>query len=109
MDRAWSEFNQLVDDLLARSGPPTFEEFWAHYPRKEAKLEAHRAWLRLPLSKRVLAWKIAALMEAFHERGYGPEVRFIPFAKKFLANERWNDWRNGVPDAWDVETSEGEQ
>ena len=66
-----------------------FDDFWRAYPNKRGKPGARRAWTR--------ATRVAeprALIEAatrYAQDPNLPEARFIPYAAKWLGDERWND------------------
>ena len=74
--------------------PEGFPEFWATYPKKDAKADAIKAWQQKGLdvseTKRaqvmagVAAWKR-------HEQWTKDAGRFIPHPATFLRKERWND------------------
>lgn len=67
-----------------------FESFWGLYPRRLAKKDAERAWLKIPpfkyidvmhaLKKHVLMWEQK-----------GTEKQFIPYPASWLRGERWTD------------------
>jgi hypothetical protein len=67
-----------------------FEVFWKEYPRKDDKKAAERAWQRVPAAEfpRILAavrvWK--QTNQWLKDSG-----QFIPYAAKFLNQERWKD------------------
>ena len=65
-----------------------FEEFYAAYPRKDAKKAAMRAWNALKPSQEVRGAILAAIK---HQGLAQREKRFIPLPASFLNGERWND------------------
>jgi hypothetical protein len=76
------------------SSCPTFERFWNVYPRREAKRDAFKAWLKLkptaPLVDRIVddvedrvrtkVWRLV-------------ERQFIPLPATYIRGERWEDER----------------
>ena len=61
-----------------------FEKFWEVWPRHEAKIAARRAWNKLRMEDRRMAfggiWKFC-----------GREREFIPHPATYLNGHRWND------------------
>ena len=65
-----------------------FEIFWSKYPRKIAKTNAKKAWLRMKPDD-ALTQKI---IFAIDQQGlYGKEIQFVPHAATWLNGERWED------------------
>jgi len=74
-----------------------FAEFWALYPKKQAKDDAEKAWRKLTPELRALAIeKVAVYAEAMADR---PE--FVKNAQGWLNGKRWEDdpatWRHVGP------------
>ncbi len=63
-----------------------FEEFWAKYPRKVAKLEAQKAWNKMTPDQRSKA--IEAIPA--HARRWD-DLHFVPHAASWLRGERFLD------------------
>jgi hypothetical protein len=67
---------------------PGFDEFWDKYPRKTAKKQARKAWVKL-CPNAALAERIIADVGSGRWAGY--EKGAIPHAATYLNNERWED------------------
>jgi hypothetical protein len=66
-----------------------FSDFWALYPRRVAKLDARKAWDRIPQSLHVAI--LTSLFEwrrIWQDRG---ELDFVPYPATWLRGERWED------------------
>lgn len=69
---------------------PTFDEFWAAWPKREAKKDARRAWDRLTSACKIAA--LAALpAHVARWRIAGTARNFIPHPATWLRGERWED------------------
>ena len=66
---------------------PGFARWYALYPRREAKLDARKAWRKLRPSKQMEERLIAALQEQLTWR----ELEFFPRADRWILGERWDD------------------
>jgi DNA replication protein DnaC len=74
----------VLDDNWA-----TFENFWLLYPRKVAKLDARKAWLRLkPAQAAECLTSLVGWRKVWMARG---ELEFVPHAATWLNGERWED------------------
>lgn len=64
-----------------------FEDFWSIYPRKTAKKEAYKSWLK------VEQWglKIIDSLKRQVAGGMWKEQKFIPHASTYLNQHRWED------------------
>ena len=69
-----------------RANEKSFKEFWALYPRKEAKKRSAVAWANLTKKKQKAA--IARLKQKPFE---GVARRYIPLPPTWLNGERWED------------------
>jgi hypothetical protein len=83
----------------------SFDDFWASYPRHEAKEKAKVAWGRATKGERVLAIGVARVMSALVENG-SQEKQFVPHATTFIHGKRWEDWREGIPAGWQDESAD---
>ncbi len=84
--RTSSEAKKKRNDL---SG---FDEFWAVYPRREAKQEALKAWKALAPSAEV----VALMVSAIERRRGSPDWRkegghYVPLPASWLRGRRWED------------------
>lgn len=69
-----------------------FDEFWAHYPRKEAKGAAKKAWARIKPSAELTARMIDALeVQKRSAKWREQNGQFIPHPATWLNAERWED------------------
>lgn len=68
---------------------PTFEDFWAVWPRKDSKKSAEAAWGRAV--KRQDPETIIAAARAYASSPYRPEKQFVPHGATWLNGDRWND------------------
>ncbi len=67
---------------------PAFEDFWLLYPRRVAKKDASRAWMKLTPSQRVDA--LVAMVE-WRRIWQTKDVEYLPHAATWLNGERWED------------------
>lgn len=67
---------------------PSFEAFWAQYPRKAGKGQARRAWGKLGLCDRALA---LAAVPRFALVSRGVDAKFIKHPSTWLNGECWLD------------------
>lgn len=67
----------------------SFDDFWAIWPRKDAKKNASTAWSRAV--KKAPAEVILTAARAYAESPNRPEKQFVPHAATWLNGERWND------------------
>lgn len=69
-----------------------FEQWWAHYPKKQAKGDARKAWkqtaaLRPPLERLIKAVIVAKGCDQWRRDG----GQYIPLPATWLRGERWDD------------------
>lgn len=85
-----------------RASPPTskpekdkiadFKAFWAEYPRKVAKQDAEKAWLKLKPDEALLAVMLKALeAQKKSEEWRRDKGQYIPYPATWLNGKRWND------------------
>ena len=85
---------------LSTKVTPTFDDFWAVYPRRKDKLDAKRAWDR--------ALKIATAEEIIDGAKRYARIAEAPFIKlpaTFLNKGSWMDEENAAPVAVDSHES----
>ncbi len=66
-----------------------FTDFWGMYPRRVAKKDARKAWLKIPPTQHSKI--LIALFEwrrIWQDRG---EIEYIPYPASWLNGERWED------------------
>jgi len=69
-----------------------FEQFWKSYPRKVAKAEARRIWTDKLKPDEELFSKIMKSLEAIkHTEWVDKETQYIPHARTWLNQRRWED------------------
>lgn len=77
---------------LGQGSPPSFDDFWAIYPRKVGKGAARKAWARCKgeenFRRAILAAVVAQTVWLEWRREHG---RFIPNPATWLNQERWLD------------------
>jgi hypothetical protein len=90
--------NEVLDDRenhpggdVIEFGEHYFEEFWATYPRKEAKQKAHRAWMTGQLDR--MAAKIIddVRVRQVKHLPWQEGRKFIPLPASYLNGQRWED------------------
>lgn len=84
---------QAIARAQSRPAPvavPAFEDFWAVWPKREAKKDARRAWDKLSTASRSAA--LAALpAHVARWRREGRARNHIPHPATWLNGERWED------------------
>ena len=102
--------------LLSLSVPDPFDEWWAIYPLKKAKVEARKAWGQM--TKKISEITLAQLMiktRAYADHVVGYEARHILHGATYLRGERWNDelpdrsQTDGKPTRYPTATDRAEQ
>lgn len=68
-----------------------FDEFWAVYPKKDAKQTAVKAWLKLKPDDDLKQAIIAGVQRDIDGRWKGAERRYIPNPTTYLNQRRWED------------------
>jgi len=69
-----------------------FPDFWKIYPRKTAKGDAERAWLKLKPSEELQRTILAVVEKAKKSEQWQREGgRFIPYPATYLNGKRWED------------------
>lgn len=84
---------------------PSFESFWAAYPRKVAKPQAEKAWRKLDPDTQTLEAIIAAIQrDGRSDQWLRDGGQFIPYPATWLNGRRWEDQAAQSPgtdlDAW---------
>ncbi len=72
-----------------KGGPAGFDEFWAAYPKKEAKPTALKAFAKVTAPLELLLSAIAAQKKS--EKWTKDGGQYIPMPATWLNGERWND------------------
>lgn len=72
-----------------------FEEFWSAYPKKKAKEDAKKAWLKLKPDETLGKAIIQAVTESAKTEDWLKEKgKYIPYPATYLKGKRWEDERN---------------
>lgn len=66
----------------------TFDEFWEHYPKKVAKLDAIKAWGQLTMFDLV---EIEGVYELHCRSWRGKDPDWLPHPATWLRGRRWED------------------
>ena len=75
---------------LPRHKPERFEGFWKFYPRHEDRKSAVKAWDKLKPSEELIDQIAYALARQKHSPQWQDKTK-VPYACRYLKNERWND------------------
>ena len=87
-DRTRKSCDNTVNTETTREYIDRFDTFWKHYPRKVAKPNALKAWLKIQpddaLTKQIIA--------AVNAQGLcNKEIQFVPHPASWLNANRWED------------------
>ena len=74
---------------------PTFADFWLLYPKRIARMEAEKSWLKLTAAQRVEA--LSGLVEWRNVWLSEGRLQFVPNASTWLNQQRWTD---ELPETW---------
>lgn len=78
--------------------PTAFEQLWAIYPKKVAKMAAYKAWRKAKVG--LNSAFLMAKVQAFAAQNANTETKYIPNFATWLNGERWNDeYRPDPPQA----------
>lgn len=77
-----NEVQEQTDSL------PTFLDFWLLYPRRVAKKDAARAWMKLTPEQQIEA--VTAMVE-WRRIWQTKDVEYLPHPATWLNGERWED------------------
>ena len=67
---------------------PSFDDFWALYPRRVARKHAAKMWSRLSDED---AWKALDAIKEWRKVWADKDPEYIPHAGSWLNGERWTD------------------
>lgn len=86
------------DNTVKEAQAENFERFWRSYPRKTAKQDALKAWLRIKPDEE-LAQRILFSLEQNKksEQWQRDNGRYIPYPATWLNGRRWEDEEWSVP------------
>ena len=77
--------------------PAGFVVFWQKYPRRDAKIDAYKAW-REKQPNAETQQQILTALEWQTPRWAADDFQFTPYAATYLRGERWNDERRSGRD-----------
>jgi hypothetical protein len=83
--------HEPVHELVQERSKASFEKFWSIYPRKQAKKEALRIWLKLNVDSNALNQILSSVQTQMNSVQWRDEPRFIPLPKTWLNQARWAD------------------
>ena len=89
---------RVVPLFPAPAAPADFDDFWALYPRRVARLHARNVWQRMAAADRRAALE-AIPRQAAAWFAEGREPRYIPHAGTWLNGRRWEDEFESSPAA----------
>ena len=82
--------NLVSNNLVSiKDNIPQFDEFWEAYPKKMAKGQARKAWVKA--IKADTPQKIIDAAIAYTISQQGKDKQFIPYPASWLNAERWRD------------------
>jgi hypothetical protein len=67
---------------------PTFDQWYARYPRKQGKAEARKRWAKMSPPERLSAWNV---LDGWTSYAAAAGTKFIPYASTWLNQGRWED------------------
>jgi len=74
----------------------SFEVFWTDYPRKQKRLEAEKAWAKIPVQTEAYFHQILLGLEKWKVSKQWQDSQFIPLAATWLNNRQYDD---DIPEA----------
>lgn len=81
----------VVEDVVP-AGPDLFDEFWQEYPKKKAKDEARKAFVKRKPDRELLVRMLAAIREQVKTPDWQKDGgQFIPHPATWLNDGRWQD------------------
>lgn len=78
----------VVDTQTGEMARPEFDDFWMLYPRRVAKKDALRAWVRLTTGQQISA--LVALVD-WRRVWQGKDSQYLPHPATWINGERWED------------------
>jgi hypothetical protein len=84
--------NEIEKDSRKIEKDEAFSIFWKAYPRKDSKVQAHKAFVKLAPSAELLE-RIMASLDRFKrcDQWTREGGKFVPFASTWLNQRRWED------------------
>jgi hypothetical protein len=79
----------VTAEMTAASKPPTFADFYAAYPKHEARAKAEASWIKA--IKRATPERILAGARRYGADPNLPDKQFIPLPATWLNGDRWDD------------------
>jgi hypothetical protein len=87
------EIEEEEEFLVTPKHGEQFEIFWQGYPRaaRGPRAAAVRIWNKLPLTDKLIAKVILGLQRHIRSKKWVSEPKFIPHARTWLNQHRWQD------------------
>lgn len=86
----------MAKKIPAEFDPSGFQLFWAKYPRREAKIDAYKAWRQLQPDPELQASIHAALEWQISANQWADQPLYCPLPASYLRAERWTDERRNT-------------
>lgn len=83
-----SEELELFSGGLAPQHVPSFDEWYARYPRKQGKAPARKRWAKMSAPERASAW---LALDAWERYAAIDGTTYVPYASTWLNQCRWED------------------
>jgi hypothetical protein len=84
--------NDDLELLFAEEPPPahvpSFEEWYARYPKKQGKAAARTRWAKMSAAERASAW---IALPGWERYALVAGTQFVPMASTWLNQSRWED------------------
>ena len=78
----------VVDTDTGEIARPEFDDFWLLYPKRVARKDALKMWVRLSEGQKISA--LIALVE-WRKVWAAKDVQYVPNAATWINGERWDD------------------
>lgn len=102
---AWLKLHPRRVGKARSPDDPDFDDFWAEYPLKKARLEALKVWRKISPDEATRVKIMAALREEKKSHQWTKERgKYVPHATTWLNGERWKDERGQSPAAPEAAT-----
>ena len=67
---------------------PSFERWWARWPKKQGKSDARRHWLNMSAPEKASAW---LALDGWERYAAAHGNKYVPFGSSWLFQQRWED------------------
>ncbi|TFC20051.1 hypothetical protein E3O19_01385 [Cryobacterium algoritolerans] len=80
------------DSLPKSPYSASFEEWWKHYPRKESKGDAWKAWEATRKARTMPALQdLSAAADAYARKVKGDDPKFVKLPAGWIRDRKWED------------------